>query len=121
MQLKDVFLAADANKNGVLEKLVFNEFLSNLGVFLTTQELRTVYDHFDTNKDGNISYGELISVLRADISNTRLAIVKRAFNHLAQGAANISFENLINNYRAADHPRVTTREKKADTVFSDFT
>jgi len=80
-----------------------------------------VYNHFDTNKDGNISYGELVSVLRADISNTRLAIVKRAYNHLAQGANQISFETLINSYRAEDHPRVTSREKKAETVFTDFT
>jgi len=47
VQLKDVFLSFDANKNGVLDKLEFNEFLTKLGVFLATQELRTVYDHFD--------------------------------------------------------------------------
>ena len=41
--------------------------MSKLGVFLTTQELRTVYDHFDQNKDGNINYGELVSVLRVRI------------------------------------------------------
>jgi hypothetical protein len=47
--------------------------------------------------------------------------VKRAFNHLAQGSNQISFETLINNYKAEEHPRVTSREKKADTVFTDFT
>ena len=35
-----------------------------MGVFLATQELRTVFDHFDLNKDGAVSYSELISVLR---------------------------------------------------------
>ena len=56
--------ASDRNNNGVLEKLEFEELLSKLGVFLTTQELRAVYNHFDTNKDGNISYGEFVIVLR---------------------------------------------------------
>jgi len=47
--------------------------------------------------------------------------VKRAFNQLAQRSNQISFETLINSYKAEEHPRVTSREKKADTVFTDFT
>jgi len=38
--------------------------MSKLGVFLARQELRCVYDHFDLNKDGQISYGEFIQVLK---------------------------------------------------------
>lgn len=52
IQLKDVFMQFDSNQNGTLEILEFEEFMSKLGVFLTRQELRTVYDHFDHNKDG---------------------------------------------------------------------
>lgn len=52
------------NKNGVLDKLEFEEFLAKIGVFLTTQELTTVYNNFDINKDGNIQYEEFINTLR---------------------------------------------------------
>jgi Ca2+-binding EF-hand superfamily protein len=35
-----------------------------MGIFLSTQELRTIYDNFDLNNDGGISYTELTHVLR---------------------------------------------------------
>lgn len=38
--------------------------MSKLGVFLARQELTTVYNHFDTNRDGVIHYEEFIGALR---------------------------------------------------------
>ena len=38
--------------------------MSQLGVFLARQELRVVFDNFDQNKDGNISYSEFVNVLK---------------------------------------------------------
>ena len=54
----------DTNNNGVLDKLEFEEMMSKLGVFLTRQELRVVFDGFDTNKDGNIQWSEFIEGLK---------------------------------------------------------
>ena len=41
----------DRNQDGVLQKLEFEEFMSQLGVFLSRQELRVVFDNFDQNKE----------------------------------------------------------------------
>lgn len=38
--------------------------MSKLGVFLTRQELRVVFDTFDANKDGNIGWAELVEGLK---------------------------------------------------------
>ena len=54
----------DTNNNGVLDKLEFEEMMSKLGVFLTRQELRVVFDGFDVNKDGNIQWSEFIEGLK---------------------------------------------------------
>ena len=60
-----VFLQSfDRNQDGVLQKLEFEEFMSQLGVFLARQELRVVFDNFDQNKDGNIAYAEFVNVLK---------------------------------------------------------
>ena len=53
--------------------------MSQLGVFLARQELRVVFDSFDQNKDGNIAYSEFVDVLKNDMSNDRLVIVKKAW------------------------------------------
>ena len=54
----------DRNQDGVLQKLEFEEFMSQLGVFLARQELRVVFDNFDQNRDGNIAYAEFVNVLK---------------------------------------------------------
>jgi Ca2+-binding EF-hand superfamily protein len=46
----------DINGNGFLEKLEFENFLISMGAYLSTQELRVVFETFDMNKDGLISY-----------------------------------------------------------------
>lgn len=95
VQLKDVFLSFDRNQDGVLNKLEFEEFLSKLGVFLARQELRVVFDQFDANKDGNICYAEFVNVLKNDMTNERLAMVKRAWQSLSKGANSVPFEQLV--------------------------
>ena len=57
----------DRNSDGVLQKLEFEEFMSQLGVFLARQELRVVFDNFDQNKDGNIAYSEFVNVLKVSV------------------------------------------------------
>lgn len=43
--------------------------MSKLGVFLARQELTTVYNFFDANKDGHIQYEEFIGTLRVSIQH----------------------------------------------------
>lgn len=38
--------------------------ISKIGVFMTTQELTAVYNQFDRNRDGHISYEEFINTIR---------------------------------------------------------
>lgn len=54
------------------------------------------------------------------MSTDRIAIVKKAWQKLSNGAPAIPVETLFANYNAPAHPRVTSREKKAETVMSDF-
>ena len=46
--------------------------------------------------------------------------MKRAWQHLSGGADEVAFEELVAKYNAPAHPRVTSREKKAETVMNDF-
>jgi Ca2+-binding EF-hand superfamily protein len=61
----------DRDNSGYLDKDEFQKFLSKIGVFLTTQELRSIYDKYDVNKDGNIAYAEFVSLIRENMSQKR--------------------------------------------------
>ena len=55
------------------------------------------------------------------MNETRIAVVKHAFQFLDdQKAGKISFDKLTKIYNSAAHPRVRTREKKAETIFNDL-
>ena len=54
------------------------------------------------------------------MTNDRLAIVKKAWQKLSGGAATVSLEALLSQYNAPAHPRVTSREKRAEAVMRDF-
>jgi len=61
--------------------------LSKLGIFMTTQELTAVYNQFDKNRDGHISYDEFINTVKTDMNEKRLAVVKHAWQSLDEMAA----------------------------------
>ena len=46
--------------------------------------------------------------------------MKTAFKQLSEGANSVSLESLVSKYHAPAHPRVTSREKQATTVFNDY-
>ena len=50
-----------------------------------------------------------------------MAVVKQAWQQLAGAKSSISVDELLKRFNAAAHPRVVTREKKAETVLLDFT
>jgi hypothetical protein len=54
------------------------------------------------------------------VSQGRVSVVTQAWQQLAGAKDSISFDELCKRFNAAAHPRVATREKKAETVLNDF-
>lgn len=50
----------------------------------------------------------------------RVSIVNQAWQHIAGSKGSISLADAKAKYNSGAHPRVVTREKKAETVFADF-
>ena len=74
-----------------MNKLEFEELLSNLGVFLARQELRTVHDHFDTNKDGQVGYAEFVGCLKVSLTaaNSESFAFFFFFDYITDGKADL--------------------------------
>jgi calcyphosin len=55
------------------------------------------------------------------MNEKRLAVVKHAWQSLDEsGSGKIAWGKLQTAYRAEDHPRVKTREKKSETARAEF-
>lgn len=57
-------------------------------------------NHFDHNKDGCVSYDEFIQTMRTDMSDARLAVVKRAWSEVTNCADSFPVDELKACYRA---------------------
>ena len=90
-------------------------------MFIKTQEQSELFRHYDKNSDGQISVVEFLQSLQDSMSDKRLSAVKAAFLYLdSQRLGYLNVDNLIQAFIAANHPRVLTREKTAETVLSEF-
>ena len=54
----DAFKVCDVNKDGYLTKESIKEFLSNHGVYKSTNDIEVLIAKYDKNKDGKVSYLE---------------------------------------------------------------
>ena len=73
----------DPDNNGTMSDHAFNLYLNSFGVFLATQEIRTIKEAFPAN--GRIDYGAFLQNIRQDISQKRLATIDHCWDELSNG------------------------------------
>jgi len=59
--MRKVFKAHDFNGNGKLDLAEFEEALAEFGLFPKIVDLKALHQFYDLDKDGQISYAELIN------------------------------------------------------------
>ena len=91
----------DPNQTGLMNEHTFNLFLNSFGVFLGTQEIRTIKEAF--GKEGKVSYIDFLENVRHDISAKRRATMDHCFIELSQNGV-ISIEHLFAKFDAKNHP-----------------
>mmetsp|Transcript_29465 Transcript_29465/g.26038 ORF Transcript_29465/g.26038 Transcript_29465/m.26038 type:complete len:259 (+) Transcript_29465:25-801(+) len=117
----EYFQSFDIDGSGQLDKIEFENFMSKVGLFLTTQELTVVFRSFDLNGDKQIHYMEFIEALRSSYNEKRMSVVKYAWQMIdSANAGTLDIQSLVSNYQAANHPRVKLREKKEENVLAEF-
>ena len=88
---------------------------------MTTQEQTELFRFYDKNQDGQISVSEFLQSLQDQMSDRRLSAVKAAFQYLdSKNSGFLDVNFLRDNFVAASHPRVVTREKTVEQVTSEF-
>ncbi len=76
------------------------------------QELGTMFNHFDKNRDGRISYSEFTKTLRGVLSEQRLDLIERVFRSLdAKAKGWIDFKEMLGAYNSRRHPDVISGRK----------
>ena len=104
-----------------MNRYEFENFLSKVGLFITTQEQTELFRYYDKNADGQISVSEFLQGLQSSMSDRRLSAVKAAFQYLDSGSQGVlQVQDLLSRFLPGNHPRVVTREKVAEVVLNEF-
>lgn len=119
--MQRIFRIMDDSRNGQLEGPEFWKGICDFRIQISGEEARELFDIFDINGDGKISYDELMRSVVGEMNNYRKALVKRAFEKLDRnGNGVVELDDIKGFYNAKMHPDVRSGKKTEDDVLTEF-
>ncbi len=116
--LQRKFRIADDNHNGQLDLAEFTKVIREHGFAQwTNAQIKALFDHFDDDSSGNISFDEFLFAIRGSLNERRKALVMLAFELLdADKSGLIQLNDIQKKYNASKHPDVIAGKRTADSV-----
>lgn len=119
--LRRMFKAMDRNGNGSLSPIEFKYAMRDYGLTLSEIEVTQIVKHFDSNKDGQLSFDEFLRAIRGELNARRLDMVHQAYRVLDKdGSGQVTIEDIRMAYDVSFHPDFQSGKKTADEVLRDF-
>jgi len=112
----------DKNGNGSLDVDDFRWGLLDFGVEITKEEAAELLKHFDADKNGGVNFNEFISALKGgDLSESRLAVIKRAYDKLdVNHDGQVRLDDIAKLYDASTHPDVVAGHRSERDIYMEF-
>lgn len=103
--LRVMFKAMDRNGNGSLSPVEFKYAMRDYGLDLSELEVTQIVKHFDTNKDGQLSFDELLRAMQGDLNARRQGLVHQAYRVLDKdGSGQVTLADIEMAYDVSFHP-----------------
>jgi Ca2+-binding EF-hand superfamily protein len=120
--ISDLFKSMDKDHSRRIDYTEFRTGLRNLGLIdITENEFRRLFNTFDVNKDGLISYDEFVAALKPGLNQVRLRAIEDAFKKLDvnhDGILSIEDFRVVYLEQAKSHPKVQDGSWSTDDVIN---
>ncbi len=111
------FRIADDNNNGHIDIAEFTKVINEHKLGWSKEQIKAVFDSFDDDKSGGISYDEFIVKVRGQLNERRTSIVLQAFQILdADKSGVVEYNDIAAKYNASKHPDVISGKRTAESV-----
>ena len=116
-----MFSAMDRNGNKQLSPVEFKYAMRDYGLSLSEDEVTQIVKHFDTNKDGQVSFDEFMRAIRGDLNARRLNMVHMAYKVLDKdGSGQVTIKDVEMAYDVSFHPDFVSGAKNKDEILREF-
>ena len=110
----------DDNGNGSLDWNEFRKGIKEMQLGVTDMQIRHLFNLFDANDDGAISYEEFLVGLRGELNERRRAMVEMAFRRLDKdGSGVVDMLDIRALYNARGHRDVLSRVRTEEEVLRE--
>ena len=104
-----------------LSRQEFEKACRDFKMEISSEDIGTLFQAFDINRDGTIQYDEFLRMIRGDLSEHRRRLVEKAFQKLDRdGSGVVEVSDLQGVYNAKKHPAVIEGRKTEEQVLGEF-
>jgi Ca2+-binding EF-hand superfamily protein len=119
--LQRQFKIMDDDNSKTLNAAEFNKALTDYKLGFSKAECLTLFNYFDVDTSGTITYDEFIRAIRGPMNMARKKIVAQAYKKLDKdGNGWIDLDDVRGVYKANKHPEVMSGKKTEDQILQEF-
>jgi len=111
----------DDDNSKSLNEYEFTKALTDYGLGFSKAQQKSLFQYFDVDSSGTLSYDEFIRAVRGPMNMARKKIVAQAFKALDKdGNGWIDINDVRGVYKANKHPEVLAGKKTEDQILQEF-
>ena len=111
----------DDNNSRSLDIYEFTKAVKDYMLGFSDAEIKTLFNYFDSSRDGSVDYDEFIRILRGPMNPARKKFVAQAYNKLDKDRSGyIDINDIKGVYNASKHPDVLQGKKTEEQILLEF-
>lgn len=119
--LQKQFKIMDDDNSKTLNNAEFNKALTDYKLGFSKPECSALFNYFDVDSSGSITYDEFIRAIRGPMNMARKKIVAQAYKKLDKdGNGWIDIDDVRGVYTCNKHPDVISGKKTEDQILQEF-
>ena len=121
LSLARQFKIIDENGNKTIDFSEFSKGVKNAGLKVPPEALEELFQSFDYDNSGSISYDEFMVKILGEMNERRIAVVKAAFNKIDLDKSGVVELNEVKRwYNTKNNPQVLNGEITEEDLYSRF-
>lgn len=105
--IQRVFKIMDDDGTKTLSPFEFSKACNDFKMGIPEENFPTLFDAFDTNRDGTLNVDEFLLAIRGEMNQARTSMVEQAFNKIDANRQGFFYmDDLKSLYKADRHPDV---------------